>query len=45
MLAAGRRIVSIVRSMRRITRLESAPPLGGLGPMLDLKRSSTGSDI
>ncbi len=44
MLAAGRRIVSIVRSMRRITRLESAPPLGGLGPMLDLKRSSTGPD-
>jgi signal transduction histidine kinase len=44
MLAAGRRIASIVRSMRRITRLESAPPLGGLGPMLDLKRSSTGAD-
>ena len=44
MLAACRRIGDIVGSMRRITRLENAPPQGGLPPMLDLKRSSRGTD-
>jgi PAS domain S-box-containing protein len=44
MLAACRRIGDIVGSMRRITRLENAPPQGGLPPMLDLKRSSMEAD-
>ncbi|MBM3219759.1 MAG: hypothetical protein FJZ38_13980 [Candidatus Rokubacteria bacterium] len=38
MLAAGRRIAQIVRSMRRITRLQSVPASADLPAMLDLRR-------
>jgi PAS domain S-box-containing protein len=41
MLEAGRRIATIVASMRRITRLENVPGQADLPAMLDLRRSST----
>jgi signal transduction histidine kinase len=44
MLTAGRRIASIVGSMRRITRLRSIPSRADLPAMLDLKRSSITAD-